>query len=89
MQRGVDSLQFEARPGKLLPLAISVGASVFPHDGDSYEMLLATADSRMYRDKTRRKRETSGGHDTEDTVRTAASEHVSESELQRSAVGIL
>ena len=39
-----------------LPLAISVGAAVFPHDGDTYETLLATADSRMYRDKTRRKR---------------------------------
>ena len=34
-------LQFEVRPGKLLPLAISVGAAVFPHDGDSYETLLA------------------------------------------------
>ena len=48
LQRAVDSLQFEARPGKMLPLAISVGAAVFPHDGDSYETLLATADSRMY-----------------------------------------
>ena len=36
----------------------SIGASVFPHDGDAYETLLATADSRMYRDKTRRKRGT-------------------------------
>jgi diguanylate cyclase (GGDEF)-like protein/putative nucleotidyltransferase with HDIG domain len=89
LQRAVDGLQFEARPGKMLPLAISVGASVFPHDGDSYEMLLATADSRMYRDKTRRKRETAGAHDTEDTVRTTVPEHVSEIELQRSAVGIL
>jgi len=56
LQRAVDAIQFEARPGKMLPLAISVGAAVFPHDGDSYETLLATADSRMYRDKTRRKR---------------------------------
>ena len=56
LQRAVDDLQFEARPGKMLPLAISVGAAIFPHDGDSYETLLATADSRMYRDKTRRKR---------------------------------
>jgi len=55
LQRAVDGLQFEARPGKMLPLAISVGAAVFPHDGDSYETLLATADSRMYRDKSRRK----------------------------------
>ena len=56
LQRAVDSLQFEPRPGRSLPLAISIGAAVFPHDGDSYETLLATADSRMYRDKTRRKR---------------------------------
>ena len=69
LQRAVDALQFEARPGKMLPLAISVGAAVFPHDGDSYETLLATADSRMYRDKTRRKRE-SGAADT--ALRAAA-----------------
>ena len=56
LQRAVDTLQFEPRPGKVLPLAISIGAAIFPHDGDSYETLLATADSRMYRDKTRRKR---------------------------------
>src|SRR5213079_2198283 len=56
LQHAVDDLQFEARPGRLLPLAMSIGASIFPHDGDSYETLLATADSRMYRDKTRRKR---------------------------------
>src|SRR5688572_25951215 len=59
LQQAVDSLQFEPRPGKTLALAISVGAAVFPHDGDSYETLLATADSRMYRDKTRRKRRSS------------------------------
>ena len=46
---------FEARPGVRLPLAISAGAAVFPHDGDSYESLLAKADSRMYRDKSQRK----------------------------------
>ena len=61
LQRAVDDLQFEARPGKMLPLAISIGASIFPHDGDTYETLLATADSRMYRDKTRRKREAPAG----------------------------
>jgi diguanylate cyclase (GGDEF)-like protein len=57
LQHAVDDLQFEARPGKILPLSISIGAAIFPHDGDSYETLLATADSRMYRDKTRRKRQ--------------------------------
>lgn len=46
------------RPGRPLPLSISVGATVFPHDGSTYETLLATADSRMYRDKAKRKRQT-------------------------------
>src|SRR5207253_5154363 len=53
LQQAVAALQFEARPGKNLSIAISVGAAVFPHDGDSYETLLATADSRRYRDKKR------------------------------------
>jgi diguanylate cyclase (GGDEF)-like protein/putative nucleotidyltransferase with HDIG domain len=82
LQTAVDALQFEARPGKMLPLAISVGASIFPHDGDSYETLLATADSRMYRDKTRRKR----GDDTSRRSQPAA---LSESDLQRAAIGVL
>jgi GGDEF domain-containing protein len=55
LQRAVDDLVFEARPGRRLPLAVSVGAAIYPHDGETYESLLATADSRMYRDKTRRK----------------------------------
>lgn len=55
LQNTVDDVLFEARPGRRLPLAISVGAAIYPQDGDSYEALLATADSRMYRDKTRRK----------------------------------
>ena len=63
-ERAVDSLLFEPRPGTVLPLAISAGAAVFPYDGESYETLLATADSRMYRDKTRRKRQGSGASTT-------------------------
>jgi diguanylate cyclase (GGDEF)-like protein len=55
LQRAVDLVQFDARPGRRIPLAISVGAAIYPHDGATYEALLATADSRMYRDKTRRK----------------------------------
>jgi diguanylate cyclase (GGDEF)-like protein/putative nucleotidyltransferase with HDIG domain len=55
LQRTVDGLLFEARPGRKLPLGISIGAAIFPQDGASYEMLLATADGRMYRDKARRK----------------------------------
>ena len=56
LQQGVDAVYFEARPGKRLPLGISVGTAVFPHDGESYESLLATADNRMYQDKANRKR---------------------------------
>ncbi len=88
LQRAVDSLQFEARPGKMLPLAISVGASVFPYDGDSYETLLATADSRMYRDKTRRKRESGAAHG-EGHARPSRPSGVSDGDVDRAAVGIL
>jgi diguanylate cyclase (GGDEF)-like protein len=55
LQHAVDDMPFEARAGTTLQLGVSIGASVFPHDGTSYEMLIATADGRMYRDKTGRK----------------------------------
>jgi diguanylate cyclase (GGDEF)-like protein len=84
LQRAVDTSTFEARPGERLPLAISVGASIFPHDGDSYETLLATADSRMYRDKTRRKRRTAG--DAEPPASAAAP---SDADVAKAAIGIL
>jgi diguanylate cyclase (GGDEF)-like protein len=89
LQHAVDSLQFEARAGKMLPLAISIGASVFPHDGDTYETLLATADSRMYRDKTQRKKQ--GTHTATDIspAQSSGSDGVSETDVKRSAVGIL
>jgi diguanylate cyclase (GGDEF)-like protein len=57
LQEAVDRLVFDARPDASIALSISAGAAVFPHDGSSYETLLATADSRMYRDKGHRKRE--------------------------------
>ncbi|MBM3771261.1 MAG: diguanylate cyclase [Acidimicrobiia bacterium] len=53
----------EPQPGVVVQIGVSIGAAVFPHDGDTYEAMLATADSRMYRDKTQRKR----GHQTHDT----------------------
>jgi diguanylate cyclase (GGDEF)-like protein/putative nucleotidyltransferase with HDIG domain len=86
LQRAVDALHFEPRPGKMLALAISIGAAVFPHDGESYETLLATADSRMYRDKTRRKRRTPAGAASPDDGRSAG---MSEVDIKRSASGIL
>ena len=56
LQQAVDNLAFEARPGTTIGLSISAGAAVFPQDGDSYDALLAMADSRMYLDKGSRKR---------------------------------
>jgi diguanylate cyclase (GGDEF)-like protein/putative nucleotidyltransferase with HDIG domain len=57
LQRAVDAVIFEAAPDRFVPLSLSAGASVFPHDGDTYESLLAKADSRMYGDKSARKRD--------------------------------
>ena len=82
-------MKFEARPGKLLPLAVSIGAAVFPHDGDTYETLLANADSRMYRDKTRRKRETGAANPGDEHARPAQLENVTARDLQRAATGVL
>jgi diguanylate cyclase (GGDEF)-like protein len=83
LQQAVDRLHFEGSPGRAVPLSISIGGAVFPQDGDNYETLLATADSRMYRDKTRRKRLTG------DQPRTQAPHSPSETDLHRSAVGVL
>jgi diguanylate cyclase (GGDEF)-like protein/putative nucleotidyltransferase with HDIG domain len=55
LQRAIDEVYFEVRPGKRVGLGVSIGAAVFPQDGEVYEMLLSAADSRMYQDKTRRK----------------------------------
>jgi len=57
LQHAVDRAVFEPVPGHAVPLSISAGAAVFPEDGDSYESLLAKADSRMYHDKSARKRD--------------------------------
>jgi diguanylate cyclase (GGDEF)-like protein len=86
LQRAVDELRFEPRPGKTLQLAISVGAAIFPHDGESYETLLATADSRMYRDKTRRKRRSPAAAGDEGQT---SGNGLSEADIKRSATGIL
>ena len=57
LQEAVESLVFEAKPGVRVPLSISAGAAVFPHDGISYEVLMAKADRRMYRNKVILKRD--------------------------------
>lgn len=56
LQRALCKVSFEPQPGAVVQIGVSIGAAVFPHDGDTYETLLATADSRMYHDKTLRKR---------------------------------
>jgi diguanylate cyclase (GGDEF)-like protein len=55
LQQAVDSIQLEVQANLRIPMMLSAGAAVFPHDGDSYEALLAAADSRMYRDKSERR----------------------------------
>jgi diguanylate cyclase (GGDEF)-like protein len=57
LQQRVAQISVEVRPGKLVCLAVSAGAAVFPHDGTTYEALLAEADHRMYRDKATRRGE--------------------------------
>ena len=55
LQQAVDNLELEVQPDLRIPLMISAGAAVFPHDGHGYEALLAKADGRMYGDKSQRK----------------------------------
>jgi diguanylate cyclase (GGDEF)-like protein/putative nucleotidyltransferase with HDIG domain len=89
LQRGIEEVFFEARPGKRVALGISVGAAVFPQDGESYETLLATADSRMYQDKAGRKRR--GFREVAPRAAIASSEfpELTENDIHRAAAGIL
>ncbi len=56
LQEAVDATVIDGGTGIPIPVGVSVGAAVFPRDGESYESLLTTADSRMYVDKAQRKR---------------------------------
>jgi diguanylate cyclase (GGDEF)-like protein/putative nucleotidyltransferase with HDIG domain len=55
LQQRVSTIEIEVRAGKKIRLAASAGAAVYPHDGTTYEELLADADQRMYRDKAARR----------------------------------
>jgi diguanylate cyclase (GGDEF)-like protein len=55
LQALIADIRVEVRAGKLLRLGASAGAAVFPHDGTTYEALLADADHQMYRDKAVRR----------------------------------
>ena len=87
LQQNIDDVFFEARPGKRLDLGISVGAAVFPQDGESYEALLATADNRMYQDKSRRKRPGVRGNRSESG--SGQYPDVTDIDIQKAATGIL
>ena len=86
LQQTIDDVYFEARAGKRVELGISVGAAVFPQDGESYEALLATADSRMYQDKSHRKR--AAGRERPEPPAPQFPE-VTETDIQKAAAGIL
>jgi diguanylate cyclase (GGDEF)-like protein/putative nucleotidyltransferase with HDIG domain len=91
LQRSIDEVYFEARPGRRLALGISVGSAVFPQDGESYEALLATADSRMYQDKSGRKRRTSRDYPLHPSVVVGGAVYpdLTDLDIQRAAAGIL
>jgi diguanylate cyclase (GGDEF)-like protein len=55
LQAKIAEIHVEVRGGKRLRLGVSAGAAVFPHDGSTYEELLADADHLMYRDKAVRR----------------------------------
>ena len=88
LQRSVDAVFFEARPGKRLSIGVSIGTAVFPHDGDSYEVLLATADSRMYQNKADRKRRAREA-DQKRGGTAAVAATIADPDIHRSATGIL
>jgi diguanylate cyclase (GGDEF)-like protein/putative nucleotidyltransferase with HDIG domain len=94
LKRAVDGLVFEVRQGRTMPLSISVGAAIYPHDGDTYEALLAAADARMYRDKAHSKHRLtqvapSPVHELSPLALAGAPHSLSELEIQRARAGVL
>jgi diguanylate cyclase (GGDEF)-like protein len=55
LRDAVAAISLSTEDDREIPLRVSVGASVFPEDGDSYERLLVRADRRMYRNKAQSK----------------------------------
>ena len=57
LQEHINGIEVEVEvySGKRIQLKASAGAAVFPHDGRTYEELLAQADRRMYQDKSMRR----------------------------------
>ena len=61
LQARIAEIEVDVRAGRRLRLGVSAGAAVFPHDGKTYEELLAAADHLMYRDKAVRRGSPLGG----------------------------
>ena len=55
LQAAVARILLDIEAERRVPLSISAGTAVFPHDGDNYDALVAKADRQMYEDKSRRK----------------------------------
>ena len=55
LQKSIDRVLIEHEPCGAVPLAASMGAAMFPHDGGTYAALLDAADKRMYADKSTRR----------------------------------
>jgi diguanylate cyclase (GGDEF)-like protein/putative nucleotidyltransferase with HDIG domain len=89
LQETIDGVYFEARPGKRVKLGISIGAAVFPQDGDSYDPLLAMADSRMYQNKSVRKRKDGRESTRHDVPPSSQFPDLTDLDIQRAAAGIL
>ncbi|MGE3276911.1 MAG: GGDEF domain-containing protein [Vicinamibacterales bacterium] len=68
LQQAVDDLVVDAGGNRTVRLAISAGAALYPHDGRTYDALLAAADARMYADKTRRARAMTAGVRADDVA---------------------
>jgi diguanylate cyclase (GGDEF)-like protein len=79
LQHAVESMPFSVGDLLRVRLSISVGAAVFPADGDSYEALLQVADARMYEDKAARKHK-----QAEPATHRAPHEHSAQSPLHGS-----
>ena len=94
LKKAMADVTFEARPGKRVPLSISVGAAVYPHDGETYEALLAAGDARMYRDKTSRRGSGRSSGRAADRLGSGVRlpvlpPDVTDSEIERARAGVL
>ena len=68
---------------------------MYPHDGETYEALLASGDARMYRDKTQRKHLSRTGHGRPSERGSSGLRlptllpDITESDIERARAGVL